>query len=167
MVRLCLFPGYHWPFKTPDDYKSENERPLPIEFYGESKFIAEQIVQEYGATVPFTIIRPSSVYGPRDMDFLNIFKQFNKRFNIYAGDRSKSISIIYVDDLVKGIVQAEKSGNAEAQNYHSCEDEPVTWQTIQEGIVSEQQKTVITLTIPEIDLNMNGKVGDLYSKLTG
>ncbi len=112
------------PSKTPDDYKSENECPLPIEFYGESKFIAEQIVQEYGATVPFTIIRPSSVYGPRDMDFLNIFKQINKRFNIYAGDRSESISIIYVDDLVEGIVQAEKSGHAEVQIYHLCEDEP-------------------------------------------
>jgi nucleoside-diphosphate-sugar epimerase len=155
------------PSHAADDFKTEDTRPSPIEFYGESKFIAEQIVQEYGATIPFTIIRPSSVYGPRDVDFLNIFKQVSIGFNIYAANRKKMVSIIYVDDLVNGILQAAQAQAANGQVYHLCDDTPVTWETIQQEIVKVVNTKVVTFSIPEIFIRLSGVFGDLFSKMTG
>lgn len=154
------------PSQSAEDLKTEDSRPRPIEFYGESKFIAEQIVQEYGVTIPFTIIRPSGVYGPRDVDFLNIFKQIGRGFNIYAGNRQKMMSIIYVDDLVNGVLRAAQSSAANGQIYHLSDDTPVTWETLQQEVVKVMDKKVITFSIPEIFIKLVGGFGDLFSKMT-
>ncbi|MFQ5628188.1 MAG: NAD-dependent epimerase/dehydratase family protein [bacterium] len=155
------------PSKSRADLKTEDAHPAPIEFYGESKFIAEQVVQEYGATIPYTIIRPSSVYGPRDVDFLNIFRQIKRGFNIYVGNRNKFVSMIYVDDLVNGILHAAHSEAANRQIYHLCGEAPFTWEEIQGRIVKAMHKKVVTVNIPEIFLKLAGVFGDLFSKMTG
>ncbi|MCA9739939.1 NAD-dependent epimerase/dehydratase family protein [candidate division KSB1 bacterium] len=147
--------------------RREDERPTPIELYGESKFIAEQVVRDYGDRIPYTIIRPSSVFGPRDVDFLNLFKQIMHGFNIYAGNRYKFVSIIYVADLVRGILDAAFSDNARNQLYHLCDDQPVNWETIQSTIAEVAGKKVLTASIPEFFLRIAGQFGDGYSRLTG
>ena len=155
------------PSKSIEDLKSEDHKAAPIELYGESKFIAEQVVHEYGATIPYTIIRPSSVYGPRDVDFLNIFKQITRGLNVYAGNRDKYISIIYVSDLVRGILAAAFSEKAANQLYNLCDDAPVCWQEIHTNIVELTGKRVFTIDIPAFFLTIAGKFGDLYSKASG
>ncbi len=41
---------------------AENDIPAPLNFYGESKLMAEKIVS--ATTIPYTIVRPVFVYGP-------------------------------------------------------------------------------------------------------
>lgn len=155
------------PSASAGDFKDEKAQPRPIEYYGESKMLAEQVIQEYGANIPYTIIRPSSVYGPRDIDFLNIFRQISRGFNIYAANRQKLISIIYVRDLVRGILQAAQARTAINRVYHLCDDLPVSWQELQESIVRLIGRRVVTISIPSILLRLAGRCGDLYSQVTG
>lgn len=45
-----------------DGPHAEDDTPNPLNFYGESKLMAEQVV--VGAGIPYTIIRPVFIYGP-------------------------------------------------------------------------------------------------------
>lgn len=76
----------------------------PISDYGRSKLDAEQ----YLATVPdfpYLIIAPTGVYGPRDKDFLQFIKLINSGFELYLGAGRQMISMIYVKDLTRAVIQ--------------------------------------------------------------
>lgn len=45
-----------------DGPHKEDDTPEPLNFYGESKLMAEQVVA--GAGIPYTIVRPVFIYGP-------------------------------------------------------------------------------------------------------
>lgn len=86
---------------------SENDEPAPLNFYGESKLMAEKLVQESG--VINTIVRPVFIYGPvwegQRPSFIHWVK--NK---LAAGETIKVVTDqqrtpTYVYDLCNGIEQ--------------------------------------------------------------
>ncbi len=155
------------PAKTLDHPITENDKPRPLEIYGESKFIAEQIVQEYGETIPFTIIRPPAVYGPRDVDFFEMFQYVRKGINIYASNRDSYISIVHVDDLTRGILDAMKSPEAANKTYFLSNKKPIAWHEVKEVVERVVGRSAFDINIPKFVLKVAGKCGDLYSKMTG
>ncbi len=88
----------------------EETEPKPVSDYGKSKLKAEAAVLKYSAGMPITIIRPPAVYGPRDRDFYFFYKLLKKGIFPYWGECR--YSLIYVDDLVKGLIQAVESPGA-------------------------------------------------------
>ena len=50
----------------------EENPPNPVSEYGKSKLAGELVVRQK-CRVPFTVIRPPAVYGPRDAEFLRLF----------------------------------------------------------------------------------------------
>jgi nucleoside-diphosphate-sugar epimerase len=75
----------------------------PLTTYGKSKLLAERYIEEHYHN-PFVIIKPTSVYGPRDKDFLIVMKLISKGFEGYIGTEPQKLSFIYVDDLVNAII---------------------------------------------------------------
>ena len=118
------------PAKSIEDFTEINDLPKPVEYYGASKLEAEKIVQKYSDIIPITIIRPCGVYGPRDVDFFNIFKQIHKGISLFYGNRNKYLSLIYVGDLIEGILKAAFSENSIGKTYFLCNDQPFRWQDI-------------------------------------
>ena len=59
--------------------------------------------------VAWIILRPPAVYGPGDRDFLQVFRLLKKRIGIKI---KGSLSLIFVDDLVDGILKAVNSPRA-------------------------------------------------------
>ncbi|KJR43494.1 nucleoside-diphosphate sugar epimerase [Candidatus Magnetoovum chiemensis] len=90
--------------------------PAPVSDYGRSKLKAEEIVLSHKNDIPITIIRPPAVYGPRDRDFYLIFKMIKKGLFPYWG--KSYFSLIYVEDLVKGIVKSVTSDNTIGNVYY-------------------------------------------------
>ncbi len=89
----------------------EDSPPMPVSVYGRSKLEGEKAVLEYKDRIPFTIIRTPAVYGPRDTDFLIFFRLIKKGIFPYWG--KCYYSLLYVDDLVQGIIlSAEKKESA-------------------------------------------------------
>jgi nucleoside-diphosphate-sugar epimerase len=58
---------------TPEHPTREDDPPQPVNAYGRSKLAAEAMVRST-ATVPWTILRPSAVYGPGDRGFLPLVR---------------------------------------------------------------------------------------------
>jgi nucleoside-diphosphate-sugar epimerase len=104
----------------------DEESPLnPISPYGVTKLAAENLVRAYcGAmSLPFNIVRPFSVYGPRqrpDMAFNILINKINENQQIdIFGDGHASRSNTYVLDLVNGLVLLGGSNNI-CETYNLC-----------------------------------------------
>jgi len=155
------------PAKSLEQMSKESDPSEPMDLYGKSKLEAELILKKSGDKIPYTIIRPGGVYGPGDVDFLNIFKMTSARFNVYAGVKHKYISLVYVQDLVAGIMDAAVSENSVKQTYFLNNDKPVTWQTVHETIFEICNKKPINVSIPFGLIYAASYIGSAFCYLTG
>lgn len=155
------------PAKGLDHPVKESDRPHPVEDYSATKLEAEAVVRQHGHKIPFTIIRPSSVYGPGDIDFLNIFNQIKHHLSIYPGYKNKYLSIIHVDDLVRGMLLAVSSKTAKGKTYFLSNKNPVTWKTVHRTMAQVASKKVIEINMPWWTVALVCRLGDLWTQLSG
>ncbi len=90
----------------------------PLGIYGALKFSGEKLVIAYNQTfdLPYTIIRPSALYGERCVSrrVAQIFVENAIRGDeiVVNGDGSDALDFTYIDDLVQGIVKVVSNDNA-------------------------------------------------------
>ena len=147
----------------------ERDDPRPIEAYGETKLAGERIVQNgSGGSIARTVIRPASVYGPRDRDFLQLFRLAHRGIALHPGNRDKWISIIHVRDLVEGMIGAATSPVASGRGYYLANDEPVQWSTLFElGASVAGKRLSIDVELPHSLVALGARVGDVLARTTG
>jgi len=102
----------------------ENHPTNPIEVYGGTKLAGEILTKAFGKrfNIPYTIIRPSAVYGPTDVNrrvsqiFIeNALK--NKPLILEDGGNSK-LDFSYVEDVAHGFILALKSDKAMNETFN-------------------------------------------------
>ncbi|MCA9574018.1 MAG: NAD(P)-dependent oxidoreductase [Polyangiales bacterium] len=143
----------------------ESDPRRPVEFYGESKLAAERVVE--GANVPYTIIRPSGVYGPRDVDMFELFKLARSRVNLFFGNRRSWGSFVYVDDVVDAILRVPTVAETEGRGYFLSDGEPITWETLQADILSVVGRRALTVSLPRQMPFIAGALGELATRVDG
>ncbi len=96
------------PSPAPIDETAERR---PVSWYGTAKRDAEDIVLDFaGKGLPVTIVRPVAVYGERETDISRgTFPAVRAGLLPRVGFREKTVSLVYVGDLVKGMVEAASS----------------------------------------------------------
>lgn len=98
----------------------------PVTMYGRSKLAAEEVVRL--APVPWTILRPPAVYGPRDRDgFLPVFRAA-ARYGIVPvfGDGSQELSLVHAADLATACMAAATSNATAGETYYVNHPEVIT-----------------------------------------
>ncbi len=78
---------------------NHHHTPRPVSSYGKSKLQAE----EYFNTLtdfPYIILRPTTVYGPREKDLYTVFQMVSNGFEFYIGNKPQHLTFVYVKDLV-------------------------------------------------------------------
>lgn len=145
----------------------ETHAPSPIEHYGRSKLEAEQVLAAEAGGVPWTVLRPSGVYGPGDADYFNLFREISSGRNVFFGNRHRWFSAVYVDDCVRALVLAAKSERTRQEAYFLCDGTPITWETFQEAIVGANGKKVMTLNLPEVLVDIAAVGGELLTRIDG
>jgi nucleoside-diphosphate-sugar epimerase len=150
---------------TPELPMQEHHERKPIEHYGKSKLEAELVVESAGAALPWTIIRPSAVYGPADVDNFELFKLAARGLNLFYGNRYSFVSAVYVDDVVRGIREAAVHPGSVGKGYFLCDGQPVTWNDYQAHIVRATGKRAFDLNLPVLSLDVAAFFGELATKL--
>lgn len=97
-------PADHLPNKT----ITEDSVPKPVTEYGRSKLAAEQYLKEK-TQLPYIIIRPTAVYGPKDKEFLSVFQMVMNRINLQPGLKTQYLTLIFIKDLAGVILKATLS----------------------------------------------------------
>ncbi len=114
----------------PGQFSEENQAPSPNSEYGRTKLKGERAVQDAWDIVPSTIIRPPNVYGPRQQETELLIKLIGKRIVPILKDKGETTSLIYVRDLVDGILQATFSPKAQKQIYYLTDGKGYSWQQL-------------------------------------
>jgi nucleoside-diphosphate-sugar epimerase len=121
----------------------------PISLYGKSKLAQEKIVAAH-CPAPYVIIRAPIVFGPGDMDMLDVFRIVAKGILPVLGRKERRYSLVYVKDLVRGMVAAASSP-CQSETFYIANPEPIEWQTFMEQVARllgrEKMRKIV---IPEI-----------------
>jgi nucleoside-diphosphate-sugar epimerase len=91
---------------------SEKSLKGPSEPYGQTKLEAEKILVNLSKKYkfPYIIIRPTTVYGPRDKaGIYQLIQMIKRNLFFYIGDAKNKMDYVYVKDLVRAACEAEKS----------------------------------------------------------
>ena len=89
----------------------------PLTPYGRSKLAGEAVVRAADG-LRWTIVRPSVVYGPRDREMLRLFRIARHGFAPVFGLGRQELSLVYVADLVAGLLAAATVPAALGATYH-------------------------------------------------
>ena len=90
----------------------------PGDLYQRTKLEGERLARaaaERGQ--PVTIVRPASVYGPRDRRLLKLFQLLRRGRFVMFGDGRSRWHPIYIDDLVDGLLLAAERPEARGRTY--------------------------------------------------
>lgn len=83
----------------------ENYRTKPDDIYQQTKLEGELKAREaIRRGQPVSIVRPGAIYGEGELRFLKLFKAIQKRRFLMIGSGEVRLHMVYVDDLVDGIL---------------------------------------------------------------
>jgi nucleoside-diphosphate-sugar epimerase len=86
----------------------ESDTPRPNTAYGESKLLAEQWLDTQ--PIPYIILRPTGVYGPRERDYFMMAKSIQSHTDFAVGFQQQDITFVYVSDVVQAVFLALEKG---------------------------------------------------------
>ena len=141
----------------------ENYIPKPITNYGRTKFEAEQEVLKYRDRMPVIIIRPPAVFGPRDTEILVYFQTFSKGLNSVIGLKEKYLSLIYIEDLIDGIMLAAEKSNNSGEVYFISSDKAYNWNDIGNITSKLLGKKAIKIKVPHSVVFGVGYIAQFFS----
>lgn len=96
--------------QQPYDEIRETDTPQPNTAYGKSKLEAEQYLATLGARLPYIILRPTGVYGPREKDYFIMAKSIQQHSDFAVGYKRQDITFVYVQDVVQAVFLALTRG---------------------------------------------------------
>jgi nucleoside-diphosphate-sugar epimerase len=144
----------------------EDDIPRPLEPYGRSKLEAERIVESFADRVATTVVRPCSVFGPWDRDFLMLFRMASRGLIVYPGIANQWISVLYVDDAIDGMLAAARSREALGRKYFLASEEPVQWRTLGQWMADAAQRRARELDLPRTVVTAAAFAGEWFGRLT-
>lgn len=111
----------------------------PKDIYTRTKAAAEEWLLESGREVgaSVSIVRPADVYGPRDRRLLKLFRMVKSGRFFYLGDGRGKRHMIYIDDLVDGMLEAQERPEAEGEVFILAGPAPITLRALVELVADE------------------------------
>lgn len=102
----------------------ESHPPRPVCHYGRSKLAAEVHIRARAHT-PFTILRPSVVFGVGDPETKRLLDAARRGFVLAVPGRLKLLSLVSVADVVEAAVTAATAGAARNRTFFLADPEPL------------------------------------------
>ena len=145
----------------------ESDTPQPNTEYGRSKLAAEQYLDSIGTRIPYIILRPTGVYGPKEKDYYIMAKSIKQHSDFAVGYRQQDITFVYVEDVVQAIFLALEKGENGRKYFLS--DGQVYQSATFSKLIHEAlgRPWWIRLTVPEWVLRIVTFCGEYTGRMTG
>jgi len=145
-----------------------DEPPRPVTQYGRSKLAGEEVVK--AGPLPWTIIRPPAVYGPRDREFFRLFKAASLGVAPIFGTGDQEMSLIFGPDLAEAIAEAGSSPAAIGRSYYAAHPTVTTHAEFVRIIARVMGHRVRMIRIPFLvgrgALHISGAVAQIMNRPT-
>jgi nucleoside-diphosphate-sugar epimerase len=116
-IVYCSTQGVHGHIADPPG--DENSPIAPEDYYQQTKYEGELATAEAcGDALPFSIIRPTAIYGPGDPErFLMIYRRVNRGFFPMFGTGATFYHPVYIDNLVDAFLLAAAPGVGDGEAF--------------------------------------------------
>lgn len=145
-----------------------DEPPRPVTRYGRSKLAGEEVVK--AGPLPWTIVRPPAVYGPRDREFFRLFKAASLGVAPIFGAGDQEMSLVFGPDLAEAIAAAGTSAAAVGRSYYAAHPVVTTHADFVRSIARVMGRRVRMIRIPFLvgrgALHISGAVAHLMNRPT-
>ena len=146
----------------------EDSACFPVTRYGKTKYQSELLVRDYYDKVKFpaTIIRPVITYGPRDTWGMmpKLINMINSKKYLTVGSGENRIHLIYIDDLIEGIMLAVKNPAAVGSTYILSGERPVTVNRLVEIISMVLKKRPPRFHVPKGVAQLSGYLMEILNR---
>ncbi len=139
--------------------------PRPITSYGKSKLRAEEKLLDI-SDLPLMIFRPTGIFGPREGDFLQVFKSIKSGIALQVGMSEQWLTLIYVKDLVRVILDATLSTQAD-RAYFVSDGNLYRGSEFNSLIAKHLGKSPFHLKVPLPIVSAIATITDISSRITG
>jgi nucleoside-diphosphate-sugar epimerase len=145
--------------------RNGTEPSQPVTAYGRSKLAAEGVVT--GSSLPWCILRPPMVYGPRDREVLKVFRLARLGLAPIFGDGSQELSAVHGADLAEALVAAATAASSARRVYYPCHPEIFTSADFVRAVGRAVGRRVSLLPIPGQVARALLRVTETSAKLAG
>jgi nucleoside-diphosphate-sugar epimerase len=145
----------------------ESDPPQPISVYGESKLACERTALTFADRLSLVIVRPPGVYGPGDREILTFFRAVYRKFIPLLGDSHRSIQLVHVDDLCRGVYAASTADSASGEVYFIAENRSYTMGELLGLLEKGCDRNGMRLTIPAGLFKLIAVISETLFRLIG
>ncbi|HEY5641035.1 MAG TPA: NAD(P)-dependent oxidoreductase [Dehalococcoidia bacterium] len=140
----------------------------PVSAYGRSKLGGETATRRSALADRSVIFRMPVIYGPRDLALLPFFKAVRYRIApLLRGGRNR-LSVVYVSDAAKAVVQATTAEANVGGKTYSPEDGVVyAWRDLLSAIEKASGRRALMLPVPLIGYEAAGLASEMFGRLAG
>jgi nucleoside-diphosphate-sugar epimerase len=144
----------------------EATRPHPISPYGRSKLTGEQAALAFQDRLPLTVVRPPTIYGPRDRETLLVMRVLARGIRPVL-PRSGAISLVHVADLADGILAAATHSAAVGKTYFLSGDEAPNLRELVDLLGAATETRGVPVPVSPLTLRLAGRAAEIFRDLTG
>lgn len=146
---------------------TEDDPVRPVSDYGRSKLASEEAVRGFAGKLPFVIIRPPNIIGPRQKELLEAIRLMRKRIKPGVGTGEPQTSLCYVRDVVAALILAAERPEADGRTYFLADPRPYAWSEITAAIQEAMGLGRVLLKVPYPAQLLAASVSEAAARLTG
>ena len=141
--------------------------PKPVSAYGRSKLAGERFVRESAFAARAVIFRPPVIYGPRDPALVPFFRLARLRVAPLLMGGHNRISIAYVDDVARAIVQATTAEADLGGKTYCPEDGRIhTWRDLLAAVESAIGRRALRISAPRWTFTIGALASEAFGIAT-
>ena len=143
------------------------DTPQPNTAYGQSKYEAEQWLDQAQLPFPYIVLRPTGVYGPRERDYFLMAKSIKGHVDFAVGYKPQVITFVYVLDVVQAVFLALERGTS-GRKYFLTDGNVYSSKTFSDLIIQELgHPFCLRIKAPLWVLRVGTFFGECFGRLTG
>lgn len=153
---------------SPDGRPLAEEAPCrPVSHYGWSKLRGEGALRESIGGVPWTIVRPPAIYGPRDEGILPFFQLAAAGFWPDLDGRGRRFNLLHACDVADALLAAAGSEVAVGRTYFLSDGRGYAHREVGEALGRAFGRRVRRVPVPDLLLDFAALVTDETASLLG
>lgn len=144
---------------SPEHPRTEADPSGPITPYGTSKLEAETVIR--GADgLRWTMVRPAAVYGPRDRQFLPLFRAGRRGVFLRPPNAGAFfLTLAYVDDVARAIAMVCGNSAVHGETLFLGDDAPVSIDDLLRTVAATFNRRFRPLTVPFAAVRLGASLG--------